>query len=158
MDTESPRIHGLEGAVRVFDICCTKALLGGGGKGPRECKNATAVEIDSIEYDRKRLDGERKLRQQEYDCLESAARSFMMRIPIEFLDGLAKIMQQKREAMDAMLDFDEQIAELERKAWALSKSNIGGKTQGNQSGRTAGQLRGADQEVSPPLSEKWLKN
>ncbi|KAI0695488.1 hypothetical protein C8T65DRAFT_44921 [Cerioporus squamosus] len=121
VDKESPRIHGLGTDARVFDISCDTNLTT--APGPRYRKDAQVLKELTSKISA--LELERDVRQSEDLMLDRAIQAVTNGKPSE-LDGfMDSIMRRKRAAMQASMEYEEQITVLQKELWSLTDVNKG---------------------------------
>ncbi|KAI0788235.1 hypothetical protein C8Q74DRAFT_1195353 [Fomes fomentarius] len=119
VDRESPRIHGLGQHARVFDISCSLRTP----PNNRDSKNLEAIKNASTKRNALKL--ERDLRQEEYDMLNEAGKSLSNQAPAQIHGFVESVVQRKRDAMKAVLEFDEKIEEVGEELWLLQNTSNG---------------------------------
>ncbi|KAI0706428.1 hypothetical protein C8Q76DRAFT_749605 [Earliella scabrosa] len=121
VDKESPRIHGLGSAARVFDISCTLRT------SPKYRVTKNLALIKEVTTKRNALLLERNLRQEEYDMLNNSSLGTALTTEASaqidpFVDN---IIWRKREAMKAVQGYDQQIEEIDDELWTLQNTHQG---------------------------------
>ncbi|TFK87177.1 hypothetical protein K466DRAFT_663212 [Polyporus arcularius HHB13444] len=121
VDTESPRIHGLDSDARVFDISCDTRLANAPGLRPK--KHADAVK--KLESNIKILDIERNVHRNEYDMLDQAVKSLANGTPAQMDAFMDRFVQRKLNAMTAVMKCEEAIESLNKELWLLNNDSKG---------------------------------
>ncbi len=119
VDRESPRIHGLGEDARVFDISCSLRTP----PKNKDSKNLDAIKKANAKRNALKL--ERNLRQEEYDMLNEAGKSLSNQAPAQIHEFVESVVQRKRDAMRAVLEFDEKIEEVDEELWLLQNISKG---------------------------------
>ncbi|KAI0706411.1 hypothetical protein C8Q76DRAFT_157803 [Earliella scabrosa] len=119
VDDESPRVHGLGAMARLFDISCSFSTP------PRHRNTQNLHAIKKATAKRSLLSSERNLRQEEYDMLNQAGKSFATSVPEQYDAFLDNVVRRKRAAMKAVWEYDQQIEESDDELWSLRNNHAG---------------------------------
>ena len=123
IDTESPWIHDLGDAARVFDICCDVQRSTTTGVAS---KARNAAEIAELTTQKKTLELERSLHNKQCETLEYATRTLLEKEDLAKINGLLdRITQRKRVEKKAVLELDLKISKLDEEISLLRKTSKG---------------------------------
>ncbi|KAI0750044.1 hypothetical protein C8Q80DRAFT_1314673 [Daedaleopsis nitida] len=120
IDKESPRIHGLGSAARVFDVCCHTRTM--------NSKTKHKDEIEELIKKKKELGVERSLFQQESRVFDSDNTSVLLTKAypeVEFENLLDRVAQRKRATSIAIIELDDKISKLEKEINLLGRKHQG---------------------------------
>ena len=122
IDTESPRIHGLGTAARVFDVSCN---LRARPSKYRDTKNLEAIK--AVAAKRETLLLEHDVRQEEYEMLKQLSPEAALTTEASArIDTFAdNVVRRKRDAKRAVLEYVGQIEELDDELWTLQNTHKG---------------------------------
>ncbi|KAH9847843.1 hypothetical protein C2E23DRAFT_740832 [Lenzites betulinus] len=131
-DTESPRISGTTGDVRVLDIVCKQQPPD--APDMRDSFDSKASEIEALRAKGRTLEAEKNVRKQEADLLDDAARlvtthkSPASQDPIGMITFMEKFVQRKIAAQNTVQALEAQILALQKKLWVLTNARKGDAT------------------------------
>ena len=127
LDTESPRLSGAPGGVRVLDVVCKRKPR----DAPDTPEDERSAEIRSLKAERRALQAEQEVRQEEIKLLNDSAQLVTHddhnHNPDhdKLLDFMDKYVQRKLGIQKAIRDIFEQIEEVDKRIYVLNNARKG---------------------------------